>query len=133
MTGFLTQFVSFALSIITSVAMLFAPVTEAMNLTNYMFAEAFEQIEYDEDRLVPTEDADGWVFNTDRPLKIVQLTDIHIAGGALSKGFDRAAFLREAAQIEGHYVPSLYDVTYNEDGTIKAVTPKDGAPAKVRK
>lgn len=49
------------------------------------------------------------------------------------KGFDRVAFLREAAQIEGHYVPSLYDVTYNENGTIKAVTPKDGAPAKVRK
>lgn len=99
MTGFLTQFVSFALSIITSVAMLFAPVTEAMNLTNYMFAETFEQIEYDEDRLVPTEDADGWVFNTDRPLKIVQLTDIHIAGGSLSKGFDRAAINAVAAML----------------------------------
>ena len=49
------------------------------------------------------------------------------------KGFCKAAFLREAAQIEGHYVPSLYDVSYNEDGTIHAVTPKDGAPAKVRK
>lgn len=49
------------------------------------------------------------------------------------KGFCKADFLREAAQIEGHYVPSLYDVTYNEDGTVHAVTPKDGAPAKVRK
>lgn len=49
------------------------------------------------------------------------------------KGYDKAAFLKEAAQIEGVYVPALYDVTYNEDGTVAAVTPKDGAPATVRK
>lgn len=48
-------------------------------------------------------------------------------------GFDKAAFLREAAQIEGIYVPSLYDVAYHEDGRVASVTPKDGAPAKVRK
>ena len=48
-------------------------------------------------------------------------------------GFRRAAFLREAAQIEGVYVPSLYEVRYHEDGTIASVTPQDGAPAKVRK
>ncbi|MCM1365350.1 MAG: TIGR03960 family B12-binding radical SAM protein [Faecalibacterium sp.] len=48
-------------------------------------------------------------------------------------GATKAEFLRRAAQIEGIYVPSLYDVTYNDDGTIKAVTPKDGAPEKVKK
>ncbi len=48
-------------------------------------------------------------------------------------GFRRAAFLREAAAIEGVYVPSLYDVTYREDGTVEAVRPRDGAPATVRK
>ena len=48
-------------------------------------------------------------------------------------GSDKQTFLREAAQIEGVYVPSLYDVSYNEDGTVQAVTPKDGAPAVVRK
>ncbi len=48
-------------------------------------------------------------------------------------GFRKAAFLREAAQIEGVYVPSLYDVQYHEDGTVASVTPRDGAPAKVRK
>ena len=31
------------------------------------------------------------------------------------------------------YVPSLYDVSYKEDGTIRAVTPMDGAPATVTK
>ncbi len=48
-------------------------------------------------------------------------------------GATRSEFLRAAAQIQGVYVPSLYDVTYNEDGTVKAVTPKDGAPATVKK
>ena len=32
-------------------------------------------------------------------------------------------FLREAAKIEGIYVPSFYDVDYNEDGTVKSITP----------
>lgn len=34
-------------------------------------------------------------------------------------GMSKAEFLREASQMEGVYVPSLYDVEYNEDGTIK--------------
>ena len=42
-------------------------------------------------------------------------------------------FLKRAAQIEGIYVPSLYDVEYNADGTVKSITPRDGAPAQVRK
>ncbi len=46
---------------------------------------------------------------------------------------DKQAFLRDAAKIPGVYVPSLYDVSYKEDGTIRAVTPRDGAPAAIRK
>ena len=43
-------------------------------------------------------------------------------------------FLREISKIQGIYVPSLYDVTYNEDGTIKEFKPKyDDVPAKVKK
>ena len=99
MAGFITQFVSFALSILTSVSLLFAPITEAYNTTSFAFAESFEQVAYDEDRLIPTEDADGWVFNTERPLKIVQLTDIHIGGGILSKSFDRKAMNAVAAML----------------------------------
>ena len=45
-------------------------------------------------------------------------------------GATRSEFLRAAAKIPGIYVPSLYDVTYHEDGTVQAVTPKDGAPAR---
>ena len=49
--------------------------------------------------------------------------------------YTREGFLREAARtIPGVYVPSLYDVSYNADGTIKAYTPVyDDVPKKVTK
>ena len=49
------------------------------------------------------------------------------------RGYHKATFLKEAAQIEGVYVPSLYEVSYHEDGTIAAITPQDGVPATIRK
>jgi len=48
-------------------------------------------------------------------------------------GWSKHEFLVRAAQIGGVYVPSLYDITYNDDGTVAAITPKDGAPEKVTK
>ena len=49
-------------------------------------------------------------------------------------GFSRQAYLRAAAKIEGVYVPSFYETTYHEDGTIAAVTPRyDDIPKKIRK
>ncbi len=43
-------------------------------------------------------------------------------------------FLREISKIRGVYVPSLYDVTYHEDGTIKAFKAKyEDVPEKVQK
>lgn len=49
--------------------------------------------------------------------------------------YTRNGFLHEAARkIKGTYVPSFYDVTYNEDGTVKAYTPiYDDIPKKVTK
>ena len=48
--------------------------------------------------------------------------------------YTRSAFLREASHIEGVYIPSLYEVSYNEDGTIKEYKPLyDDVPVKVRK
>lgn len=38
-------------------------------------------------------------------------------------GEDRIEFLRSACNIEGIYVPSLYDVEYNPDDTIKGINP----------
>ena len=46
----------------------------------------------------------------------------------------RAEFLREASEIEGIYVPSLYEPSYNPDGTVHDVTPKfPELPGRVRK
>lgn len=42
-------------------------------------------------------------------------------------------FLKTAAHIEGVYVPSLYDIEYNSDGTISKITPKNDAPKTVKK
>ena len=39
------------------------------------------------------------------------------------EGLSRKDFLRKAAQIPGIYVPSLYEVTYKEDGTILEMKP----------
>lgn len=50
------------------------------------------------------------------------------------RGGDRREFLEAAAGVEGIYVPSLYDIEYHTDGTIKAVVPNSpAAPAKVKK
>lgn len=50
------------------------------------------------------------------------------------EGASREAFLHEAAKIPGIYVPSLYQVTYREDGTIETFTPLfDDVPATVQK
>lgn len=42
-------------------------------------------------------------------------------------------FLRDAAKIEGVYVPEFYDVQYNEDGTVRSYTNHETAPEKVTK
>lgn len=49
------------------------------------------------------------------------------------QGASRYEFLCRAAQIEGVYVPSLYDISYNDDGTIKSIEPLENAPKTVRK
>ena len=49
-------------------------------------------------------------------------------------GGSRKDFLRQAAQIEGLYVPQFYNVTYHEDGTIESFLPNDpSAPERIRK
>lgn len=63
----------------------------------------------------------------------VDLEVIDLYKAFKAKGGSKEEFLRAAAKIEGVYVPSLYDVSYNEDGTVNAVTPKDGAPKTVKK
>ena len=52
---------------------------------------------------------------------------------AKKDGLTKEAFLKKAAQIDGVYIPSFYNVEFNQDGTISGITPRDGAPEKVTK
>ena len=61
----------------------------------------------------------------------VELVELHRR--ARREGWSKADFLRAAARLDGIYVPSLYDVTYHDDGTVASITPRDGAPAVVTK
>lgn len=61
----------------------------------------------------------------------VELVELHRR--ARREGWSKAEFLRAASQLDGIYVPSLYDISYHDDGTVSAITPRDGAPAVVTK
>lgn len=50
-----------------------------------------------------------------------------------ANGETKQQFLEKAAQIQGVYVPSFYDVEYNDDGTIKSFIPQNNAPAVIKK
>ena len=52
---------------------------------------------------------------------------------AKKDGCTKQEFLLRMSKIDGVYVPSFYEHTYNEDGALAAITPKNGAPARVRK
>ena len=50
------------------------------------------------------------------------------------EGRSRREFLIEASKIPGLYVPSLYEVTYHEDGTIQSFSPVEpDIPEKIKK
>lgn len=52
---------------------------------------------------------------------------------AKKEGWSKKRYLLEAAKIPGVYVPSLIDVIYNEDGTVKEFVPKETAVLPITK
>lgn len=63
----------------------------------------------------------------------VELIETYKATGA-NGSIPRKKILRELAKIKGVYVPSLYKVEYNNDGTISSFAPsEDGVNAKIEK
>ncbi len=64
----------------------------------------------------------------DITVEIVNLYD-----KAKAEGWSKDLFLREVSKIPGIYVPSFYRHEYNEDGTLSAIVPLEGAPEKVTK
>ncbi len=63
--------------------------------------------------------------------QILELCDLYKKCKA--EGKSKREFLKEAVNIKGLYIPSLYDITYNDDGTISSITATDGAPEVVVK
>lgn len=49
------------------------------------------------------------------------------------EGTAREVMLEELAQMEGIYVPALYEVRYHPSGTIEAFVPRGNAPARVKR
>ncbi|WP_422444677.1 TIGR03960 family B12-binding radical SAM protein [Thermoanaerobacterium sp. DL9XJH110] len=63
---------------------------------------------------------------------ILEIMDLYKA--CKGRGGKRREFLEAVASIPGVYVPALYDVTYNDDGTIKGFSPKKtGIPERIQK
>jgi radical SAM family uncharacterized protein len=53
---------------------------------------------------------------------------------AYKRPLSRKTLLKELAKIPGVYVPSLYETTYNNDGTIKSFLPREAdLPLKIKK
>lgn len=65
----------------------------------------------------------------------VILEIVDMCKGSRSQGpGSRKKILKELAKIKGIYIPSLYKVSYNDDGTIREFVPsEDGVPDKISK
>jgi len=64
----------------------------------------------------------------DITVEIVSLYD-----RAKAEDWTKEAFLLEVSKIPGVYVPSFYRHEYNEDGTLSAIVPLNGAPETITK
>lgn len=67
----------------------------------------------------------------DGEIAIVEMTECIREGR--KKGRERQEIIENLSNIEGVYVPSLYNVSYNEDGAIKEIKKNGGAFSKVRR
>ena len=88
-----------------------AAVTLIGNGANTKKAQSFTPVAYGEDRVLPQRGEDGWYFfETDRDLKVLQLTDVHIGGGWMSLKKDAMALNAVAAMVTAEK-PDLVIVT----------------------
>ena len=58
---------------------------------------------------------------------------INLYDQAKAEDWTKEQFLLAVSKIPGIYVPSFYEHQYNDDGTLKAIIPLNGAPEKVTK
>lgn len=76
-----------------------AVVSAVGNKANFKLAGSFAKVEYD-NKLKPEQDENGdWCFVTDKELKVVQITDVHIGGGFMSLSKDASALTAVATML----------------------------------
>lgn len=102
------------LGIILGVIVLIAAAVAVANFistnANIKKAAAYEKVSY-ENQLVPEKDKNGYyTFVTDKQLKVLQLTDVHIGGGFMSSKKDSMAMNTVAAMITAEN-PDLVVIT----------------------
>lgn len=79
----------------------------------------------------PIADFVDLVFLGDGEESTLQVLDL--LNACKKNGESKTDFLKKANEIQGVYVPSFYEDSYNEDGTLKELKPLYGAPEKVKK
>ena len=82
-----------------------------MSVQNLMEkGNTYKKVAY-ENQLIPEKDENGnWYFTTDGDFKVMHITDVHIGGGFLSKGYDEKA-LNAVALMVTKEKPDLLIVT----------------------
>jgi hypothetical protein len=115
--------------VIAVIAIITAVTNTIIKSQQLKYATSFTPIEYDDTRLVPEQDAEGyWTYTTDSDLRIVQLTDVHIGGGWMSYSKDRKAMDTVAALLKAEkpdLVIVVGDISYPvpfQSGTLNNKT-----------
>ncbi len=104
------KIIAIILAVIIALSCVSMAVTAISNKANTEKASSFATVEY-ENQLVPEKDENGfWTFTTDRDFKVLQLTDIHIGGGWMSKKTDAMALNAVASMITAEK-PDLVVIT----------------------
>ncbi len=117
--------------------------TNILNMLNLANLNLYSKDRKEEDPIIIAGGAS--VYNPEPLAEIVDIFYIGEAEASLEnvidlyeemkeKGCTKDEFLREVIKMDGIYVPKFYDVTYNEDGTIKSFLPNiEEAPKKIKK
>ena len=102
--------IAIIIAIIVALSCVSMAVTKVSIKANTEKAASFETVQY-ENQLIPEKDENGyWTFTTDRDFKVLQLTDVHIGGGWMSKKTDAMAINAVAAMVTAEK-PDLVIIT----------------------
>lgn len=99
-----------ALGVIAGIAVVMAITNIGVTRSLVKMTKTYDAVKY-EDRIVPEKDENGgWVFKTDRELRVMHLTDIHFGSGFMSYSKDKMAINAVATMITAEK-PDLVIIT----------------------